>query len=148
MAKQTCRPHLCGLRRYWELSLDCKKKKNQVMYIIYHISSTFTIRGWVLSPDLRSPSAALMACLFRKVLRSFSLVCFDSRAISSFLCLLMACGTHILYSLIYTSLIYTKTTHLVLPSKELYIENGFPWHSLSFHGYGQRLTQARPSESF
>lgn len=42
-------------------------------------------------PYLRSPSAALIACLFRNVLRSFSLVCLDSRLSSSFLCLLTAC---------------------------------------------------------
>lgn len=40
---------------------------------------------------LCSPSTALIACLFRKVLRSFSLVCLDSWFNSSFLCLLRAC---------------------------------------------------------
>lgn len=49
---------------------------------------------WKLFSDfayLWSPSAALRACLLRKVCRSFSLVCLDSLLISSFLCLLRAC---------------------------------------------------------
>lgn len=46
---------------------------------------------FALATHLCSPSTALIACLFRKVLRSFSLVCLDSWFNSSFLCLLRAC---------------------------------------------------------
>lgn len=83
---------------------------------------------FVLCSDLRSPSAALMACLFRKVLRSFSWVCLDSRAISSFLCLLIVYRVTILSFITYSMCFKAKLKHQ--PSSFEKLDNthsNFPW---------------------
>lgn len=92
LVEHTCRPpHLSSRWTGWVEDPYCGRdisNKTQNIDLDRRTAGFFFCHPSV--SHLRSPSAALIACLFRKVLRSFSLVCLDSLLNSSFLCLLRA----------------------------------------------------------